>query len=178
MVKCYVRCAAPQLNKMKEHEIKYLHKFCKRQTWVWTVRLSHMTERSTGNRESQVAAGCRSGGPQWSPHHGSLNVLTLKTPVSTSIQHKKLKSSLGSLGLRLFLQIIFWTPTVSVLGMMTSHSGDKTVRRSSRSERLGEMGLSLTDHKTNMYLKKEHKLKNTCSRKKRWKTQKRENLLL
>lgn len=40
--------------------------------------------------------------------------------------------------------------------MMTSHSQEtRQVRRSSRSERLGEMGLSLTDHKTNMYLKKE-----------------------
>ena len=57
--------------------------------------------------------------------------------------------------------------------MMTSHTGDKTVRKSSKSKRLGEMGLSLTDHKTNMYLKKKHKLKNICSREKKWKTQKR-----
>ena len=31
---------------------------------------------------------------------------------------------------------------------MTSHTGDKTIRKSSRSKRLGETGLSLTDHKT------------------------------
>lgn len=64
---------------------------------------------------------------------------------------------------------------------MTSHSGrleaTKEVNRR-EAERLGKWGYLLTDHKTNMYLKKEHKLKNTCSRKKRWKTQKRENLLL
>lgn len=41
----------------------------------------------------------------------------------------------------------FLNTTVSVLGM-TSHTGDKMIRKSSRSKRLGEMGLSLTDHKT------------------------------
>lgn len=61
----------------------------------------------------------------------------------------------------------FLNTAVSVVGIMTSHTGDKTVRKSSRSKRLGKMGLSLTNHKTNMYLKKEHKLKNICSRRKK-----------
>ena len=161
MVKFYVRCTVPQLNKIKEHKIKHLHKFFKRQTWLWAVRLSHMSENRGWGEPGHSRLQIRETPVIFSPW------ITERSDIKYSSIHQYPTQETKILSREPGSQIIptdnFLNTTVSVLGIMTSHTEDKTVRKSSRSKRLGKMGLSLTDHKTNMYLKKEHKLKNICS---------------